>query len=88
MSIDLSPILTAFTPSDVTGAVLSVAAVLGFIYVVCFAVVAVLVTLRGGSIADQLRFLNRQYKQSQFKARYRRESRNHEYRQWKKNKGF
>ncbi len=88
MSVDLSPILTAFTPSDVTGAVLSVAAVLGVIYVVCFAVIAVLVTLRGGSITDQLRFLKRQYRESQFKAHYRRESRNREYRQWKKRKGF
>lgn len=86
MTVDLSPIISALVPADIVGAILSVAAVLAAVYVVCFAVIATLVTLRGGSVSDQIRFLDLMFQQNKFKTRYRREIKNKQYRQWKKSR--
>lgn len=87
-AIDFSPIVSAFVPGDIVSVVLSVAGLLAVLYVVCFAIVAVLVTIRGGSVADQIRFLDRLYRESRFQNRYKREQRSREYREWKKRKGL
>jgi hypothetical protein len=88
VSLDTTPICYALIPSDIVSAIFSVAAALGVIYVVCFAVIAVLVTLRGGTIGDQFRFLAQLSKESHYRSRYRRESRNRAYHAWKKSKGL
>lgn len=88
MAIDFSPILNAFIPSDLIAVILSVAALLAFLYLVVFSVFAVLVTFRGGSAADQLQFLRQLSRESEYKNRYRRESRNRNYRTWKNSKGL
>lgn len=41
MAIDFSPIISAFVPTDIVGAILSISAVLASIYVACFAIMAV-----------------------------------------------
>lgn len=87
-AIDFTPIVSAFVPDSIASVALSIAGLLAVLYVVCFAVVAVLVTIRGGTVADQVHFLDRLYRESQFKNRYKREQRSRQYREWKKHKGL
>jgi hypothetical protein len=82
--LDFSPMLNAFVPDDLITTVLLVALGIGAVYVVCFSIVVVLVTLRGGSVQDQLRFLRQLLENSQFEERYRREAKRRRYYQWKK----
>ncbi|MFN3812381.1 MAG: hypothetical protein ACK4S6_17380 [Roseateles asaccharophilus] len=88
MAIDFSPIVSAFVPSDLISVVLAVAAALGALYVAAFAVIAVLVTFRGGTVRDQVVFLQDLQRNSEFKRRYRRESSNRAYRNWKRSRGL
>ena len=86
--LDFSVIYAAFVPSDLIGLVLSVAGLLAGLYLVVYATVVVLVTVRGGSIADQFAFIRRVLDNSRFDARYQREQKNARYRSWKKSKGY
>ncbi len=88
MTIDFSPIVNALVPSDMISVALFVATALAALYVVLVGITVVLVTLRGGSVADQVRFLQQLHRNSQFKARYRRESRQRQYAEWKRSKGL
>lgn len=88
MAIDFSPIVSAFVPSDLISVVLAVAAALGALYVAGFAAIAALVTFRGGTVRDQVVFLRDLQRNSEFKRRYRRESSNRAYRNWKRSRGL
>ena len=88
MAIDFSPIVSAFVPSDLISVVLAVAAALGVLYVAAFAVIAVLVTFRGGTVRDQVVFLQDLRRNAEFKRRYRRELSNRAYRNWKRSRGL
>jgi len=85
--LDFSPMLAAFVPADLIAVVLAVAAGLGALYVVCVGCVVVLVTIRGGSVQDQIDYLRQVIENSQFEDRYRRESKRRRYSSWKKSRG-
>jgi hypothetical protein len=84
--IDFSQIFMAFVPEDLISAVFVVALGLGSLYTVCFGVLVVLVTFRGGSIQDQLRYLMQLVENSEFEDRWRRDAKGRRYQEWKKKK--
>lgn len=93
MSVDLSPILSAFGASDIVVGVISVAATLCGIYICIFGVMNLLILLRGGEawswgLGSHLDYFENKKRDDEFRRRHKRERKDGEYREWKKKRGF